>query len=65
MNRPASLTAAIFFFVIAMGHLLRIIFGVQIVINDAVIPVWPSVLGIIFPIALALWVLKEHRTTDG
>ena len=61
MHRPASFTSAIFLFVIAIGHILRIIFGVQIVANEFIIPIWPSVLGIIISTALALWLLKERR----
>ena len=62
MNRPASVVTAIFLFAIAAGHLLRIITGVTVVANDITIPMWPSMLAIIGPSLLALWLLKERKS---
>ena len=62
MKRPASFISALFLIAIAIGHLLRIIFGVSIVAAGNDIPMWPSVFAMIVTAALAIWLLKEQRT---
>ena len=42
-----SLTAGIVFLLIALGHLLRIVFGVPFVVQDIPIPLWASVVAVV------------------
>jgi hypothetical protein len=37
-----SLTAGVFFLLIALGHLLRIVLGVSLVVQNIPIPMWAS-----------------------
>ncbi len=59
--KPASLTAIVLFSAVALLHLLRIVFGVPMVIGDWTVPVWAGIGGIIVPsvVAYALW--REGR----
>jgi len=42
-----SLTVGIVFLLIALGHLVRILFGVPFVVSDISIPIWPSLVAIL------------------
>ena len=46
-ERTFSLTAGIVFLLIALGHLLRVAFGVSFVVFDISVPIWPSVVAVI------------------
>jgi len=52
---PALMTAGIIFGFVALMHLLRLMYKWQVVINGKIIPMWVSVLGIIIPLALSIW----------
>ena len=60
MNRPASLVASIFLFIIALAQLCRAIFGVSIVAGGVEIPVWPSFIAFVVLVILAFWLLSER-----
>jgi lipopolysaccharide export LptBFGC system permease protein LptF len=61
MKRPASLMAAILLWVIALAHLLRLVFGLELTVEDAVIPLWISIPPVIILGALGVWLLVERR----
>ena len=52
-----SKIAIIFFGIVAIGHLLRMVFAVNLTFGDWNAPMWVSVLGVIGPgiIAVLLW----------
>lgn len=62
MHKPATLFAAIIFALVAIAHLLRLIFGLAIVVAGWPVPMWISIIGCIVPggLAVALW--QERRT---
>lgn len=62
MKRPASLTAAILFFLVACVQLCRYIFEVKVVAAGIEIPVWPSAVAAVILVALAVWLLKERNS---
>jgi len=47
MKKPASLVAAIVFWLIALAQLLRVLFRVEVKAGGLDIPLWPSVLAVI------------------
>lgn len=53
--------AILLFTLVAIAHLLRVVFNVGITVGTWVVPQWVSVLAVIVPggIAWALW--KEHH----
>ena len=59
--KPAALLSCLFLCLVALAHLARLIFGVGIVVDDYVVPAWPSMLAVIGPGVLALWLWREQR----
>jgi len=62
MKRPAATAAALFLGLIAVAHLLRVLFRVPISAGGRQIPAWTSVLGIVLPGLLAVWLWRERRS---
>jgi lipopolysaccharide export LptBFGC system permease protein LptF len=60
MKRPASLTAAILLWVIALAHLLRLVFGLEVTVDGGVIPLWISILPVLILGALGVWLWVER-----
>lgn len=52
------ITALIIFSLVAFMHLLRLIFKVEVIIGGKIIPFWVSVLGVIIPLSLAIWIVR-------
>jgi hypothetical protein len=46
------------FGLIALGHLLRLLYRVPAELGQWVVPLWASVIGLILPAALALWAFR-------
>jgi lipopolysaccharide export LptBFGC system permease protein LptF len=61
MKRPASLVAAILFWLIALAQLLRVLFRVQVTAGGVNIPLWVSILAFIVLGALGIWLWRERR----
>ncbi len=55
--KPASSIAVLVFSVVAILHLLRLVFRVDVVVGGASVPAWVSVLGfsVTGALAAALW----------
>jgi len=62
--KPASLLAAVIFFLVAAAHLLRLVFQTEVLVAGTVIPMWVSVVGIIVPSALAVALLREAKSSS-
>jgi hypothetical protein len=63
--KPAALVTTLFLSLIAVAHLLRIMFQVAISVSAGtagpwVIPMWASALAFVGPGALALWLWREQ-----
>jgi hypothetical protein len=61
MKRPFTSLAAIIFAVIALVHLLRLIYGWAVTIVGADVPSWISVLGLFIAGGLAAGLWWESR----
>ncbi len=59
--KPAALIATLFLALIALAHLLRIVFQVEVTAGPLVIPMWASGLAAVGPGALAVWLWREQR----
>lgn len=59
--KPAALVATLFLAVIALAHLARVAFHVEVTASGFAIPMWMSVLAFVFTggLSLALW--RESR----
>ena len=61
MKRPFTSLAAIIFAVVALVHLMRIIYGWVVTIVGADVPMWTSVLGLVIAGGLAAGLWWESR----
>lgn len=59
--KPAACIAAVLLTLVAIGHLLRLVFHVEAVIAGWVVPMWVSVPGIVVPLALAIGLWRERN----
>ncbi|MHB1946809.1 MAG: hypothetical protein ACYCQI_01690 [Gammaproteobacteria bacterium] len=53
----ALIVSGIIFAIVALMHLLRLVYRTEIIIAGKVMPMWASILGFIIPLALAIWML--------
>jgi hypothetical protein len=63
-QRTFSLVAGVVFGLIALAHVLRIIFGVSLVVNDISIPMWASGLAVVVMEYLAYQVFRLARKSS-
>jgi len=47
---------------VALAHLLRIVYGVSLQVDDYVVPMFVSWIALIVPGALATWAFRLSRT---
>jgi hypothetical protein len=57
--KPATTVGVFLLALIAVGHLLRLLFGWGVIIDDKAIPMWPSVLVFIAFGALSVMIWRE------
>jgi hypothetical protein len=57
--KTGSLLAFIIFILVALAHLLRLIYSSEIIVDGYVVPQWVSVVGLIVPafVAFLVWVV--------
>jgi uncharacterized membrane protein len=60
MKKPASLVAAIVFWLIALAQLLRVLFRVQVTAGSHDIPLWLSSVVFIVLGTLGMWLWRER-----
>jgi uncharacterized membrane protein len=61
MKKQASLVAAIFFWLIALAQLLRVLFRVEVTAGGVNIPLWVSIVAVVVLGTLGIWLWREHR----
>lgn len=47
-QRAFSITAAVVFLLIAIGHLLRVVFGASFIVQGIAVPMWASAVAVFF-----------------
>ena len=57
--KPFTNLAIAIFILIAVMHLLRLIYGWEATVNSVVIPMWVSVMGLLIAGALAYFLWRE------
>ena len=60
--KPASLLVAILLDIIAVVHILRLIFHTEVIIGGWVLPMWVSGLGAVAATVLSVLVIREARS---
>ena len=61
MNKPITVLAAAIFAIMAIIHVLRLVFGWQATINGVSVPMWASIVFAVVAGALAAGLLRESR----
>jgi protein-S-isoprenylcysteine O-methyltransferase Ste14 len=61
MRKPFTFIAVLVFALIAIVHVLRLVFGWEVTLNAAVVPMWVSVIGLLIAGALAVALWWESR----
>jgi len=49
-----------FFLLVALAHVLRLVFNVEITVGGTAIPVWVSMVGTVVPAGIALLLWRER-----
>ena len=52
------------FILVAIAHLIRLIFSMPIYINEILVPMWVSVFGCLVPALLAVWAFRLATHSD-
>jgi len=60
MKRPASLVAAIVFWLVAIAQLLRVLLQVRVTAGSHDIPLWLSAVAVVVLGALGMWLWRER-----
>jgi len=60
--KPAVVVTTVFLAFVAVIHLLRLVFQVEVLVGGATVPMWASIVAVIGPGALALWLWREQRS---
>jgi len=61
--KPAALLTTLLLCIVALGHLLRFVFGIEIIAGGTVIPMWISVPGFLVSLGLAAALYRESRAS--
>jgi membrane protein implicated in regulation of membrane protease activity len=59
--KPGSKIVTIFLTLIAIVHLIRIVFGTEIIVSGTSVPLWMSFVALLVTSALAIWLWREGR----
>ena len=59
--KPVSLIVSVLLLLIAVIHLVRIVFHVEVIVAGAVVPMWMSVVGCVVTAVLAVLLWRESR----
>ena len=61
MNKPFTMLAVLVFALVALVHLLRLVYGWEATINGAAVPMWASILALVVSGGLAVMLWQESR----
>jgi len=59
--KPATMISMLVLAMVAIGHLLRLVFGVEIRVGGILVPLWVSVIAFIVPAGLVVALWWENR----
>ena len=63
--KPASMMAMVLLTAIAAVHVLRIVFGVEVVVGETVVPMWVSAVGTLVTGGVAILLWREGHPRSG
>lgn len=60
--KPAAMVATFFLSAVAVLHVLRLVFQVQVTVDGSEVPMWASIIAVIGPGLIAVWLWREQRS---
>ena len=63
-HKEYCLVSGILFTLVALAHLLRILYGMSVQIDAIDVPMWVSWIGLVVPGALAVWAFRINRASE-
>lgn len=63
--KPATLVAVVIFGLVAVAHLLRLVFQTEVLVGGTAVPMWVSVVGVVVAGALALALPREAQSSSA
>ncbi len=60
-RRPSVVIIAVILAIIAILHLIRLVFHINVMVNTVTLPVWGSLPALIVAGGLAIWLWVENR----
>jgi hypothetical protein len=63
--RRYCIISGVLFSLVALAHLLRIVYGMSIQVDDYVVPMFASWIGLALPAGLAVWAFRINRESGG
>ncbi len=64
-HKQYCVVSGVFFSLVALGHLLRIVYGMSIQVDDYVVPMFVSWVALVVPAGLAFWAFRVSRGSDA
>lgn len=59
--KPSIIITSIFLLLVAIFHVLRLIFQVRVTAGNYEVPMWMSIAAAIFTGCLSLWLLQDNK----
>lgn len=59
--KTGSLLAFIVFVLVALAHVVRLVYNAEVTVDGAIIPQWVSVVGVIVPGLIAFLLWRERK----
>ena len=59
--KPATLTAAVILDLIAIAHVLRLVFHTEVIVGGSAVPMWVSAVGFVVATVLSIFLFREAR----
>ena len=63
-HRAYCLVSGVFFGLVALAHLIRVIGGMTVLVDEVLSPMWVSWIAIAIPAALATWAFRTAGQSD-
>jgi hypothetical protein len=57
--------SGVLFTLVALAHLLRIVYGMSIHVDEYVVPMFASWVGLVVPAGLAFWAFRINRESSA
>ena len=63
-HKKYCVVSGVLFTLVALAHLLRIVYGVSIQVDEVMVPMLFSWIGLAVPAALAVWAFRISRASS-